>query len=309
LDHDKFLRDEYDDLQVEDLPGDILGFNEDPEHFWWASDARLLEVQQAEINDIRTMAKRHRRLAILKVLYDKDMLGKDELVKMLDGDPKAAVAIDTGATGDIRKAVAMFQSHVPPDLTIAAREVREDIREIVGFSRNQSGAFEAPSGRRTATEANIVKQASMIRIDERRDIMTDLLQRVIGKINQQIFKNWSSERVVDVVGDNGARYWIRFTGKELKGEFTYKINPEESIPQDQRTRREDITRFIELAANVPGLDMGYLLRSYAQQFDWIDPKLLFPGEGAGRSPEKAMQFNDFKRMGPTGQSSFPGLGG
>ena len=29
---------------------------------------------------------------------------------------------------------------------------------------------------------------------------------------------------------------------------------------------------------------------------WIDPKLLFPGEGAGRSPERAMGFTDYMRM-------------
>jgi hypothetical protein len=308
LDHDKFLRAEYDFLQVEGLNAEVLGFNEDPDYFWWTPDCRLVEVQQAEMNDIRTMAKRHRRVALLKVLYDKGMVGKDELTKLLDEDPKAAVGIDAGANGDVRKSVALFQSHVPPDLISAAREVREDVREIIGFSRNQMGSFEDSGGRRTATEASIVKAAAMIRIDERRDIMADFLERIIRKQNQLIFSNWSAERLVDIIGPDGARYWIRFTGQEIKGEFSYQINPEESIPEDRRTRRAEIMEYIQVASQTPGIDMKYLMESYAAQLgDWLDPRLLFPSDEPGRSPEKAMMFTDFMRMGANAQSRFPGL--
>lgn len=309
MDNDNWLRKpEMDFLQVEGLNAEVLGFNEDPDYFWWTPDARLVEPQQEEINDIRTMAKRHRKVALLKVLYDKGMLGKDALSKLLDEDPKAAVEVDAGANGDIRKAVALFQSHVPPDLALAAREVREDVREIVGFSRNQMGSFEESSGRRTATEAGIVKQASMIRIDERRDAMADLLERIIRKKNQMIFQNWSAERLVDIIGPDGVKYWVRFTGPEIKGEFAYSINPEETVAEDRRTRRSEIMEFIQVAAQTPGVDMEYLMQSYAGELgDWIDPKMLFPGEGAGRSPEKAMQFTDFLRMGSNPQSRFPGL--
>ena len=292
LDHDYFLRNDRDHLQIEGLPAKVLGFNEDPDYFWWTPDARLIEVQQLEMNDIRTMAKKHRRVALLKVLYDKGMLKGDELAKLLDDDPKAAVAIDAGLTGDVRKAVALFQSHVPPDLMSAAREVREDVREIIGFSRNQMGSFEESSGRRTAHEAEIVRAASMIRIDERRDIMADYLEMIIRSMNQIVFTHWNEERVVDIIGQDGARYWIRFTGKEIKGEFNYKINPEESLPQNQATRRADAEKFMEIGAKIPGFNMNYVLESWAQQFDWLDPKLLFPGEGAGRSPEKAMRSEE-----------------
>ena len=165
----------------------------------------MIEVQQTELNDIRTMAKAHRKVALLKVLYDKT-LKPDELAKLLDSDPKAAVGIDVGPQGDIRKMVALLQSHVPPDFRSAAAEVREDIREIVGFSRNQMGAFEAPGGRRTATEAEIVRVASLIRVDERRDIMADMLSSIVRGMNQIIFENWTAERIVDIVGEDGARY-------------------------------------------------------------------------------------------------------
>ncbi|MBU2052496.1 hypothetical protein KKH13_04805 [Patescibacteria group bacterium] len=313
LDHAKFLRKDEDLIQVEGLGAEVLGFNEDPDYFWWSPDCRMVETQQREMNDIRSMASKHRKLAVLKVLYDKGMLEKGALTKLLDGDPKAAVEIDAGPNGDIRKAVALFQSHVPPDLASAAREVREDVREIIGFSRNQMGSFEESSGRRTAHEAEIVRAASMIRIDERRDIMADHLEKVIRKMNQIIFKNWSAERIIDIIGQDGAKYWIRFTGQEIKGEFAYGINPEESIPEDRRTRKAEAVEFMQIATTVPGVDMKYLLESYASNLgEWLDPQMLFPqSEGAGRSPEKAMQFNDFMRQqgGQGMQSNYPALGG
>ena len=301
LDHPQFLRDEIDFLQTEGLPARVLGFNEDPDHFWWVPDARLVKPRQDEINDIRTMAKKHRRVAILKMLYDKG-INKDELAKLMDGDVKAAVGIDVGVTGDIRKMVALLQSHVPPDFSIAAREVREDTREEMGFSRNQSGSFEAPSGRRTAHETEVVRAASMIRIDERRDALADHLESVLRAYNQIIFSNWTSRRVIDVVGPDGARYWVKFSGKEIKGEYHYKIVPEEAAPQDNRTIRNEMLEFIMLAGKMPGADMQYLMRTFASKFEWLDPKLAFPGEGAGRSPEKPIEFMDFvgKQM-----STFP----
>ena len=310
LDHTTWLRKpEMDFLQVEGLPAEVLGFNEDPDYFWWAPDARMIEPQQEEINDIRTMAKKHRKVALLKVLYDKGMLGKDALSKLLDEDPKAAVEVDAGPQGDVRKAVALFQSHVPPDLATAAREVREDVREIIGFSRNQMGSFEESSGRRTATEASIVKAASMIRIDERRDTMADHLEKIVRKWNQLVFQNWSAERLIDIIGQDGVKYWVRFTGPEIKGEFAYSINPEEAVPEDRRTRRAEIMEFIQVASQTPGTDMKYLMEAYAGELgDWLDPKMLFPqSEGAGRSPEKSMQFVDFMRMQGNAGSRFPGL--
>ena len=296
MNHDKFLRDDYDVLQYQMLPAKVLGFNIDPDFFWWTPDCRLIESQQEELNDIRTMAKKHRRVALLKVLYDKGMIKKDELSKLLDEDPKAAVEVDSGVSGDIRKAVSLFQSHVPPDLASEAANTREDIREIIGFSRNQQGAFEAPGGRRTAHEAEIVRAASMIRIDERKDVLADHLEEIADYWNRIIFDNWTEERVIDVVGNDAKKYWVRFTGKEIRGDFNYKLTAEESLPEDKRVRRAEIMEFIQVAKGTPGLDMEYLLRSYASNFgDWMDPQLLFPKdrEGAGGSPEKAMLFNQF----------------
>ena len=85
----------------------------------------------------------------------------------------------------------------------------EDVRETVGFSRNQFGNFSSGSGDTTATEASIVQQASEIRVDERRDMVADMIVEVMETIHQIIFKFWGEEPVVDIVGPGGAPIWIR----------------------------------------------------------------------------------------------------
>ena len=77
-------------------------------------------------------------------------------------------------------------------------------------------------------------------------------------------------------------------------------------------KREENRQLLELAAKIPGLNTQYLVESYARQFDWLDPKLLFPGQGQGRSPERPMAFTDLMRMSqgrfePSAMSE--GLGG
>ena len=127
--------------------------------------------------------------------------------------------------------------------------------------------------------------------------MADLLSKSMRKLNQFIFEHWNDQKIIDVIGPDGMRYWIRYTGKDIKGEFNIRINPEETVPTDRRSRIAEVEKFMQVAMQSPGVDMQYLLESYAEQFDWLDPKRLMPGPEQGRSPEKAMMFSQFKGMG------------
>jgi len=294
LSDSKFLRSEQDFLQVEGLPTGVLGFNDDTDHFWLPPDVRMFVQQQYEINDIRTMAKAHRRVGLVKILIDKNVIKKDDIPKLLSGDPTSVIPVD-GISGDIRKAIMTLQTHTPPELYRDAKDVREDVSWIIGFSRNQTGSFESPGGRRTAHEAEIVRAASQIRINERMDIVADLLKQSIRKMNQFIFEFWNDKRVIDIVGEDGARYWVKFDGKDIRGEYNIDLNIEDTAPTDRRVRQMEAEKFMQSAQGVAGIDTQYLFKIYAEQFEWIDPQLLFPGSGPGRSPENPMEFQQYQQ--------------
>jgi hypothetical protein len=236
LNHDQFLRESPDELQIEGPPVDWFTFNEDPTYPWGIPDARIIEPQQLELNECRKLAMYHRRISIAKILYRKGSISKAELEKLLDEDVGAAIAVDF-PEGSISDVIKEFKTDIPNDLLQFAEVTRNDIRELTGFSRNQMGQLD--SSRTTATEARIVQGAHEIRIDERRDAMADYLQRVMRGTNQTVFKFWTTERVVQITGTNGLPGWIKYTGDQLKSEYFLKVDPNNGTPTTGETRKQD----------------------------------------------------------------------
>lgn len=243
LDYPKFLRDEDDELQIEGLPFHWFVFNEDPIFPWGIPDARIIEPQQLEMNESRKLAMYHRRVAIMKMLYKKGAIKPEEIEKLLDEDVKAAIAVESDS-GSIREAIEFVQSSVPQDLHQWVDILRNDMREITGYSRNQMGM---PMGdRTTATEAKIVSGAHEIRVDERRDQAADFLTDVVRGINQTVFKFWNTRRVVQIVGPSGLPGWVQYTGEEIKGEYNYRVDPNNGMPISGETRKQDGAQLLQL---------------------------------------------------------------
>ncbi len=164
-------------------------------------------------------------------------------------------------------------STIPKDLFVAAQAIVQDVRETVGFSRNQFGEFNSQSGDTTATEANIVRQASEIRVDERRDMVADMLVEVMETVHQIIFKFWTEETVVDVVGPGGAPIWVRLAPSLLKeGRYNIKVDPDSSVPETRALREAKAVQLYQLLRTNPLIDpvqlTQYLLHElHGVQFD------------------------------------------
>jgi hypothetical protein len=225
---DQLLLDEVDVLQEFDsLPWEFLTFNEDPEYFWPIPDIVNIIPQQEELNEIRTQASRHREIALLKFLYKRGTLTEDELQKFLTGEVGPAVGID----GDtpIGSAIMPLQPHIPVDFDREKASVLQDMVEGLGFSPNQMGQF-SPRHNTSAREAGIVNAGFEERVDERKDIVSDLLVNIIRKWNQYIFSFWSKERVIQIVTPKGEPFWIKYTGDQIKGDYLLSIEPDSGIP-------------------------------------------------------------------------------
>jgi len=183
--HKKFLYNEKDELQKFGNPYMELTFNPDPLYFWGIPDAKYLEDQQLAMNEVRTIQMETRRASLLRFIYDQNIITDEaEIEKLLTEDVACAIKAD----GDVDKGVKVFQPYVPPDFDMNVEAIRKDAREISGLSRNQVGEFEG--GRRTATESQIVNIASQIRINERKDMVADLLVDIVEKYNQYMFSQY-----------------------------------------------------------------------------------------------------------------------
>jgi len=239
LDHNKMLRNDPDELQVEGLPFEFLCFNPDPDYIYGVPDARIIYPQLVELTDIRTQAMRHRRVDLLKTFINEDVLSEEEIQKYTNNEVQAIIRVKAGLTGDIRSVVAPINpgaAGILQDMALQAEQVRGDVREAVGFSRTAMGEFQGKT-HISAEETKTVMQALNIRLDERRDQMADLVGGVVRKWNQIIFKHWTNERIAQIVGPDGSKYWVKFTGQQIKEEYDLSVNAEEGPPLDRQTKK------------------------------------------------------------------------
>ncbi len=293
----KILFDGFDEFQIVGMPILPLIFNEDDEYAWGLPDSKILEPYQLEANEIRTQIMKHRRIAIVKLLARRGTVKSDQQAMLVSEDVLPVIEID----GDPRTSVEKLTvGSIPQDLFIAARELQEDMREAVGFGRNQFGEFNSKSGDTTATEARIVQAASDIRVDERRDAVADLLVSVMEHVNTVIFNHWTQDDVIDVVGPGGVPVWVQFQGKLLKeGHYQVKIDPDNSLPETRELRENRAVQLYTLLKDNPLIEpiklTQYLLNELrGTAFD--DLMRALPQVAGASSPQNPMSPEGFAGM-------------
>jgi hypothetical protein len=287
--HEGWIRGPEEDVnQIEGLPFVDFTFNEDTEYYWGPSDVKIIEPQQLEINETRTQAMLHRRIALVKFLADANMITSEEVDKMMSENVGPVVFVK----GDPNKAVNILQPHIPADLTQWSEIIRTDVRSLLGHSRQSSG--EAPPGRRTKYEMQVVFEGRELRLDERRDIVADALVKVIRKVNQTIFDRWDTEQVAQVVGYDGARYWVKYIGKDNAAEYNVKVDVESMTPSTKAMKKQEIVQVIQALANNPRANIDYLMRLLLREYEWMDAMQILP------EAQETMG-------GPMGQSEFVGM--
>jgi len=270
-----------------------LVFNEDDENFWGVPDAQILEPNQLEINEIRTIRMYHRRLSVMKILYKTGTIKKEEVDKLLSSEVGAAVAVD----GDINNAVKYITgNNIPVDLTESELEVMQDVRESLGFSRNEFGEFKPGSHAPTATEASNVKAAGEIRIDERRDMIADMLTKVANDIHPIIFNHWTKDQVVDIVGPAGIPLWVVFRPTMLKrGQYTVNVDPDTSVPETKDLRQAKAQQTYLLLKDNPLIDPTMLTKYLLRELNGVSfDDMMYPGVGG--TPTQPMEMNQVMQL-------------
>ena len=269
--HDKWIREPQEDkLQLEGLPFVDFTFNEDTEYYWGPSDVQIIEPQQLEVNEARTQAMYHRRVALIKFLIEEGRMDDSEVDKMLSENVAPACFVK----GAPREVVSLLQPHMPQDINQWTEIIRSDVRELLGHSKQQMG--ELPPGRRTAKEIDVVQRAHDIRMDERRDIVADALGKLVRKINQVIFDRWDQTQVAQVVGVDGAKYWVEYDKKNIAGEYDIKVDVESMTPMTKAAKKRDILQVIQAVGKNPRANIDVLMRMLLREYEWMDAMSVLP---------------------------------
>jgi len=285
-DKGRLIREDDDPLQIDGPPIVSAYFNEDPDWFWGPPDARIMEPQQLEVNETNTQAMYHRRVNLTKFFYDLNKIAPDMVDKMLSGQVGPGIAVD----GNVRDAVAFITAHMPPDLPQWVFQQEAAIRTLLGMGRQQAGA--ESSGRRTATESQIIQAGFESRMDEKRDAMATALREIMRKVLQLVFKFWKQDRVIQVVGLDGARYWVRYNNEMIRGEYDLKVDVESMSPITKQGKRKDLVALVQALANNPRANLDYLLRELVREFEWVDAMKVLP-EAPETAGGQAMSVPEF----------------
>lgn len=263
--HDKFLRNDVDLLQINGLPFVDIGFTPKARTFWVTPPAHYLIHSQAELLDIKHQQNKQRRMSVLKFLCNQGLISDVELHKLQSADVGAAI-FTAQQVDDLNKVIKTLQPGDNSGLILEELSVRRSAREAVGFSQNQQGEFDT-SSRRTATEASIVNQASTVRMDRRQLAIARAYQRIFEKVNSLVFNFWTTPRVAEVVGADGAQQWYKFTGPAIKGEYLYRVVFSDE-PSDTLVNREMIAmQLFQILSMDPGMDPVMIRRALAQAFN------------------------------------------
>ena len=292
-----------DDMQNNNRPNIYpLIFNPDDEIFWGIPDSVILEPQQLEINEIRTQQMRHRRISLIKILYKQGAIDLPELEKLVNGEPGIGVRV-TGELSDVDH----FQvGSIPTDLYQASAEVQADVRDSMGFSRNQAGDYASQKSHNapTAVEARIVQAASEIRVDERRDACADLLVNVFEDTNALCFSKWEDDQVVQVMGPNAVPIWVAFKPKMLKAaRYEINIEPDSTLPETKDMREAKAVNVYNLLKPNPLIDPEMLTRYLLREMHGVsyDNMMKTVAQNAaagspGSAPDMPMGSNQFMQM-------------
>ena len=291
---DKILYFNDDELQSKNgVPYFPIVFNPDNACFWGVPDIKIIEPFQREINEIKTQMMRHRRLSIVKFIATQTAISEDEVAKLLDEDgPGLVRVLDVNGINNIEVAP------IPESLLKAEDRIMTDIREIMGLSRNEAGSFGEGSADRTATEVQAIREAASIREDERRDVIADAHVSMTRLMHEGVYKHWTDEQAVQVLGPDQLPVWVNFVGRELAGnKFFIKIDPDQSVSETRAVREERAVRVYQLLQSNPLLDNTKLTKYVLDnmvgvQFD----DMLQPQEGAPGSRQNPLSMGQFTQQ-------------
>ncbi len=282
-------------------------FNEDDEVAWGIPDSKILEPYQLEINENRTQIMWHRRMTIIKILVEQGAMSEAEATKMISSDVSPIIFTKKSP----KRSVELMQaSTIPAELFATMEQTMGDVRETVGFGRNQMGEFNSQTSDTTATEAAIVERAANIRVDERRDLMADTLTDIIEHMHSVIFSQWKQEQVIDLVGPGGIPVWVKFSGDLLRsGRYNIAVDPDSNLPESRELREARAIQLYGILKTNPILDpiklTQFLLHEVrGPQFDDLMKQL----PATGQQPNGPIAPDQFGQLVQQSISQIPQAG-
>ena len=254
--------------EIDGFPFEIIKFTEDADQQW--SKPLILEAAgiQEEREIIRGEITTNVTFARPATLYDSALMSSTEAeemagrgkdgwkgIKGLSQFPNAIQSINTDA--------------MSPEIFNHYERCDAEMNEAIGSSSNA----QLQSTRSTATESEIVNENVDSVVSEKVDIVTDALNRLGRKGVQIIRQTYTTPRVTQITGPDGAKTWMQWTGNVLS-EVDLNIETGSIEREDTSTKRQVDLNMLKTMSPVPGLDILSLALRTLKNFGYKNPESL-----------------------------------
>jgi len=267
-----------DPLQVHGLPFEPISFNKSSGSIWSTPDSIYVESQQIEGDEVRRVGRLQRKLANLKFLYDDTVLDPETLEDLLSDDP-GGVPIDVPKNKSLSDVVQTLQPSIQMQYLEYQKNLLNDAQLISGIGPNQMGTF-AP-GRRTKYESQIVEGVNQLRTASRREKIAKAIQGMTMRANILITKHWQEDMVRQVVGVDGALYWVKAKPEEFKYAeegLTTKVNVDSMAPTSRERKKAEASELLGMLGSMQQMGANPLpiLQQLLSTFEWLDVSQVLP---------------------------------
>lgn len=271
---------ESDPLQVFGLPFEVTSFNKNTQSIWGTPDALYVKSQQMEGDECRKFGMFQRRAALPKCFYNSNAITPEKIAILLSAEVGAGIPVNMSTDEDIRKVVLPIAMPTANYLYEAYQKgLLNDAQLLNGFGPNQMGTF-AP-GRRSSREAGIVDQTNETRMAFRRFEVAEIFRGHTTRANSLIANNWTQDTVEQVVGVDGALYWVKSTAKEikaLKNGLVTNVNVESLAPVSRERRKGEALELLKLLTTMQqaGANPMPILKQLLSTYEWVDVRQILP---------------------------------
>jgi len=295
---------------------DII-FNPIPRMCYGASDFHLMANLAREVNDIRTMQMRQRRIQIFKGVYNRTMLegleDYEQIKKAIKGLTSDEVGALIGIDGDPNQFLKGIQPGQAMDMLPSLDLAKKEIEEYgLNVGPRQKGQME--SGRHTAYETQVAEGHYQRTIYPR----MQAVQKSVLKIAEnwlQLLKDFIIEPIAIRTYDAaGMPVLVQFTGLDLTGDFRFDISMEsmQSMSKEDKIREANMI----LSQSMPFVQGGIanpemLYRQWLSRVaseDWQLEALCARPLGTGPGPVPFGQYQDtFRKQVPQNTNSIAAM--
>lgn len=290
---------EDDPMQFDGLPMELLTFNKSTKSIWGTPDIEYIKTQHLEGDESRYDGRLQSRAANVKCFYDNNLLDEDDVVKFLTDKSMGMIPVDVPGDKKLGDVILMVQPHVQAERFGYQKQLLEDAQYLTGVGYNQMGTFSP--GRRTKFEAQIVEERSFLRGSQRRTKISEITEKLFGKVNQIISKEWTANTVQKVVGMEGAIYWVKAKPSEfdeISAQLVTSVNAESLAPTSKERRKQEMLEVMSVlskfSSSMPGLNLMPVVKSFLSQFDWADVTNLLPQ--ANQNPMGIQEFGQAQQQ-------------